>query len=220
MTLKELKKVKEIIIQASGKEYVANIIEIPDMMKIIAAPVSIITDAWMKKPAEIFFILNNKRYSFSAFVYLPSHQKIVIVKAGDITPDKRIYKRTEIDILPATIFPKPILGLLQLPETEVKVVDLSEGGAQIWVKEPLEENKQYILSITLKKHTLAIPCEIRNKIGQKENTFIYGIHFTEISDLDKKIITKYLTKIRGDKKQKNIESIDMESMWNDIKQSF
>ncbi|MCL5674735.1 MAG: PilZ domain-containing protein [Candidatus Omnitrophica bacterium] len=220
MTFEELKNIKEIIIHDGSKEYRANIVEIPDMVKIIAAPVSTIIDSWMKKPVDIFFTLNDKKYTFSAVVYLPDPQKIVIIKSGDIIPDKRIQKRTEIGILPATISAKPMWKLLRTTEIEIKVVDLSEGGAQIWAKESLDEDKQYILSIILRNHKMSIPFEIRKKIGQRENTFMYGIHFTEISDTDKKIINRYLTKLSGDRKQKDIFSMDIKNALGDFKKSL
>ena len=216
MTLADLKNVKEIIIHVSAKDYTANIIEISDMVKIIAAPVSPLTDAWLKKPVDVLFTLGNKNYTFPAIAYLPDPQKIVIIKSGDIIPDKRVQKRTEIDVLPATITTKPILGLLQLQEIETKVVDLSEGGAQIWVKEPLNEKKQYELSIILRNHKMSLPFEIRNKTGQRNDTFMYGIRFMDISDTDKKIINRYLTKLSGDRKQKDISFIDIKSIWKDF----
>ncbi len=198
MTLKDLKNIKEILIRVEAKEYKVNIVEISDMEKMITVPVSTINDPWLEKPADIFFTLNNKKYTFPANIYfIAESPKIVIIKKDDIVPDKRIQKRTKTDVLSATISAKYILGLLLSQEIEIKVVDLSESGAQIWSKEPLNADKQYKLLLTLKKHKISTFFEIKNNIGKKENTFVYGIHFTAISNIDKKVINKYLMELNG-----------------------
>jgi len=191
---KILKKAKEFIIIVEEKEHIAQLIDIGKKGELFfeLSKDSKYGEGELGLKGSVLFRIGNINYFFQGKVFNPTPSTMIVVRETEIFTDRRSEVRFETQSLPAKVKEH---GILHSEIIQVYVLNLTPKGVCFETHEKLDEDKKYSIEIPLevKYFSKTVYANFKIKyVKEKQNFYIYGAEFENISEEEKNKINRYI----------------------------
>jgi len=145
----DLGKVRGFSITIEENSYEVRLADIGPEGELYFQPVKPINRGnFLSTEGRVAFSLDEKSFTFIGDCFMPTLDRVVVIRKSEIVEDVRSKTRYKVEEMPCVVKQKKFLD-----ETVIDgfIEDISENGALIKTREPLENNLLYTLETTLGK---------------------------------------------------------------------